>query len=72
MLPLDDLTAGGDDPFAMLMLTVVVQLNRTCPCSPLLIIMPPVVCIVETESPPVPPAGPENERSMLVSNKDRR
>ena len=68
VVPLDDTDIWGDDPFTMLMLTVVVQLNCTRPCTPLLFIRkPPVVRIVETESPLVPPAGEENESSMLVS-----
>ena len=68
MVPLDDTDIWGDDPFAMLMLTVVVQLNCTRPCTPLLLIRtPPVVRIVETESPPGPPPSPANDSSMLVS-----
>ena len=50
------------------MLTVVVQLNCTRPCTPLLLIRtPPVVRSVDTESPTMPPPGVENVNSMPVS-----
>jgi len=68
VVPLEDTDTCGDDGFAMLTLTVVVQLNCTRPCTPLLSIRkPPVVRSVETESPPVPPVGTENKSSMPVS-----
>jgi len=67
VVPLDDTDIWGVEPLDMLMLTVVVQLNCTRPCTPLLLTrIPPVVRMVETES-PVPPAGVENENSILVS-----